>query len=84
MGMYFVIEYVDTVTGIKGEALSWEFAKTEDDATIKARAPFSSFHSSIWGAGLPHSSVPSPNCRPTCSPLARQFGDKGTLAKTMS
>ncbi len=27
-------------------------------------------------------SVPSPNCRPTCSALARQFGDKGTLAKT--
>jgi hypothetical protein len=29
-------------------------------------------------------SVPSPNCRPTCSALARQFGDKGTLAKTMN
>ena len=36
--MYFIIEYVDTVTGIEGEALSWEFAKTEGEATIKARA----------------------------------------------
>ena len=36
--MYFIIEYVDTVTGIGGEALSWEFAKTEGEATIKARA----------------------------------------------
>ena len=25
-------------------------------------------------------SVPSPNCRPVFSTLARQFGDKGTLA----
>jgi hypothetical protein len=24
--------------------------------------------------------VPSPNCRPVCCTLARQFGDKGTLA----
>jgi hypothetical protein len=38
MGMYFIIEYVDAVTGIEGEALSWEFAKTEVEATIKARA----------------------------------------------
>ena len=36
--MYFIIEYVDTVTGTEGEALSWEFAKTEDEAAIKARA----------------------------------------------
>jgi CheY-like chemotaxis protein len=36
--MYFIIEYVDAVTGIEGEALSWEFAKTEDEATITARA----------------------------------------------
>jgi CheY-like chemotaxis protein len=36
--MYFIIEYVDAVTGIEGEALSWEFAKTEGEATIKARA----------------------------------------------
>jgi hypothetical protein len=27
--MYFIIEYVDTVAGIEGEALTWEFAKTE-------------------------------------------------------
>ena len=38
VGMYFIIEYVDTVTGIEGEALSWEFAKTEGEATIKAKA----------------------------------------------
>ena len=36
--MYFTIEYVDTFTGIEGEAISWEFAKTEDEAFIKARA----------------------------------------------
>ena len=36
--MYFVIEYVDTFTGTEGEALSWEFARTEDEARIKARA----------------------------------------------
>ena len=36
--MYFIIVYVDAVTGIEGEALSWEFAKTEGEATIKARA----------------------------------------------
>ncbi len=36
--MYFIIEYVDNVTGIEGEALSWEFAKTEGEAIIKARA----------------------------------------------
>ena len=36
--MVFTIEYVDTATGIDGEALSWEFAKTEDEAHIKARA----------------------------------------------
>ncbi|HWJ18876.1 MAG TPA: hypothetical protein VNR65_09140 [Geobacterales bacterium] len=36
--MYFIIEYVDTATGIEGEPLSWEFAKTEGEATIKARA----------------------------------------------
>lgn len=36
--MYFIIEYVDNVTGIEGEALSWEFAKTEGEATVKARA----------------------------------------------
>ena len=53
--MYFIIEYVDTVTGIEGEALSWEFAKTEDEATIKARAHFLLFQGSIWSAGLPHS-----------------------------
>jgi hypothetical protein len=38
VGMYFIVEYVDTATGIEGEALSWEFAKTEAEATIKARA----------------------------------------------
>ena len=38
VGMYFIIEYVDTVAGIEGEALTWEFAKTEGEATIKARA----------------------------------------------
>ena len=36
--MYYIIEYVDTFTGVAGEALSWEFAKTEDEASIKARA----------------------------------------------
>jgi hypothetical protein len=38
MGMLFVIEYVDTLTGVGGEALSWEFAKSEHEAIIKARA----------------------------------------------
>ena len=38
LGMYFAIEYVDTLTGIEGEALSWEFSKTEDEAYVKARA----------------------------------------------
>lgn len=38
MGMLFVVEYVDTLTGIGGEALSWEFAKSEHEAIIKARA----------------------------------------------
>ncbi len=37
--MYFIIEYVDTCDGA-GEALAWEFAKTDDEATIKARAHF--------------------------------------------
>ena len=36
--MYFAIEYVDSLTGMEGQVLSWEFAKTEDEATIKARA----------------------------------------------
>jgi hypothetical protein len=36
--MYYLIEYVDTSTGVAGEALSWEFAKSEDEACIKARA----------------------------------------------
>ena len=36
--MYYIVEYVDTFTGVAGEALSWEFAKTEDEASIKARA----------------------------------------------
>jgi CheY-like chemotaxis protein len=36
--MLFVIEYVDTLTGVGGEALSWEFAKSEHEAIIKARA----------------------------------------------
>ncbi len=36
--MYYTIEYVDTLTGMEGQALSWEFAKTEDEAAIKARA----------------------------------------------
>ncbi len=35
--MYFVIEYVDTWTGA-GDPVLWEFAKTESEATIKARA----------------------------------------------
>jgi len=38
VGKYFIIEYVDTVTGIVGEVLSWEFAKTEGEATVKAKA----------------------------------------------
>lgn len=49
--MYFIIEYVDTVTGIEGEALSWEFAKTEDDATIKARAHFLLFKARFGAQG---------------------------------
>ena len=49
--MYFVIEYVDTVTGIEGEALSWEFAKTADEATIKARAHFLLFKARFGAQG---------------------------------
>jgi len=49
--MYFIIEYVDTVTGIQGEALSWEFAKTEDEATIKARAHFLLFKARFGAQG---------------------------------
>ena len=49
--MYFVIEYVDTVTGTEGEALSWEFAKTEDEATIKARAHFLLFKARFGAQG---------------------------------
>ena len=36
--MYFVIEYLDAFTGTGGEALSWEFAKTEEEARFKAKA----------------------------------------------
>ena len=43
--MYFIIEDVDTVTGIADEALSWKFAIAEDEATIKPGRIFS-FHSS--------------------------------------
>jgi hypothetical protein len=49
--MYFIIEYVDTVTGIEGEALSWEFAKTEGEATIKARAHFLLFKARFGAQG---------------------------------
>ena len=38
--MYFVIEYVDTFTGAEGEPVCWEFAKTEGEARIKAKAHF--------------------------------------------
>ncbi len=38
--------------------------------------------SSPWLKPRP-ASVPSPNCRPFCSKLARRFGDKGTIAKTI-
>jgi hypothetical protein len=50
-GMYFIIEYVDTVTGIQGEALSWEFAKTEDEAAVKARAHFLLFKARFGAQG---------------------------------
>jgi hypothetical protein len=36
--MVIAIVYVDTSTGVGGDALFWEFAKTEDEAQIKARA----------------------------------------------
>ena len=49
--MYFIIEYVDTVTGIEGEALSWEFAKTEGEATIKARAHLILFKAQFGAQG---------------------------------
>jgi hypothetical protein len=48
--MYFVIEYVDTYTG-DGEALAWEFAKTDDEATIKARAHFLLFKARFAAQG---------------------------------
>lgn len=38
--MVFIIEYVDAPAEAGGEALSWEFAKTEDEAIVKARAHF--------------------------------------------
>ena len=49
--MYFIIEYVETVTGIEGEALSWEFAKTADEATIQARAHFLLFKARFGAQG---------------------------------
>ncbi len=36
--MAIAIVYVDTSTGVGGDPLFWEFAKTEDEALIKARA----------------------------------------------
>ena len=50
-GHVLLIEYVDTVTGIEGEALSWEFAKTADEATIKARAHFLLFKARFGAQG---------------------------------
>jgi NIPSNAP len=35
---------------------------------------------SLAGYEAYRASVPSPNCRPACRTLLRQFGDKGTLA----
>lgn len=49
--MYYIIEYVDTFTGVAGEALSWEFAKTEDEACIKARAHFLLFKARFGAQG---------------------------------
>jgi hypothetical protein len=36
--MVYTVAFVDTSTGVGGDALVWEFAKTEDEALIKARA----------------------------------------------
>ncbi len=34
--MYFIIEYVDAFTGLREDAVYWEFARTQDEACIKA------------------------------------------------
>ena len=49
--MYFTIEYVDTLTGNGGECLAWEFAKSEDEAGIKARAHFLLFKARFGAQG---------------------------------
>jgi len=34
--MYFIIEYVDAFTGLREDATFWEFARTKDEALLKA------------------------------------------------
>jgi hypothetical protein len=49
--MYFTIEYVDTFTGWRGEVLSWEFARTEEDALTKAKAHLLLFKDRLGAQG---------------------------------
>ncbi|MGB9165136.1 MAG: hypothetical protein WCC41_11875 [Rhodomicrobium sp.] len=76
--MYFIIEYVDTVTGIEGEALSWEFAKTADEATIKARAHFLLFKARFGAQGY---RILSPAGLPlACGPAAPELDAYDSVA----
>ena len=34
--MYFIIEYIDAFTGLREDAVFWEFARTQDEACLKA------------------------------------------------
>jgi CheY-like chemotaxis protein len=81
--MYFIIEYVDTVTGIEGEALSWEFAKTEGEATIKARAHLLLFKARFGAQGY---RILSPaGSLIACGPGAReQKADDSVAIKPLS
>ena len=49
--MVFVIEYIDAPVEAGGDPLSWEFAKTEDEAIVKARAHFLLFKARFSAQG---------------------------------
>ena len=49
--MVYVIEYVDASAEAGGNPLSWEFAKTEDEAIVKARAHFLLFKARFSAQG---------------------------------
>ncbi len=76
--MYFIIEYVDTCDGA-GEALAWEFAKTDDEATIKARAHFLLFKDRFAAQGY---RILSPaGLAIACGPEGPEHGAADTVAE---